>query len=83
MIRWMLAFIIINCSIFAEEYDNHLVDCENEALFHIANGNDHLFTQEPLRALDEFENAKAILDQTGDFHHPINFLINFSKNYCL
>lgn len=79
MIKWILALIIMNSSIFAGEYDSDLVDCENEALFHIANGNDHLFMQEPLRALEEFENAKSVLDRTGDFQHPINFLITFSK----
>jgi hypothetical protein len=79
MIRWLLAVIlvVINVSIFTEEH--HLQDWQDEALFHLGNGNAHLLSQEPLHALEDFQKAKSLLDETDESSCSIDFLITFSQ----
>jgi hypothetical protein len=72
MIRWLLAVIlvVINGSIFTEEFKHHLQDWQGEALFHLGNGNAHLVSQEPLHALEDFQKAKSLLNKTDSNYEP-------------
>jgi hypothetical protein len=81
MIKWICSLILVVIGYFAvaEEPHHEMLDWECEALFHTANGNYHLISQQPWNALEDFHKAKSILDKTGNFDHPINYLITFSE----
>ncbi len=81
MIRWIFAvlLLVIKCPGFTEDLQHDLQDWQNEALSHLAQGNMHLLSHEPSRALEDLQWANAHLDTSDASSNPIGFLITFSE----
>lgn len=82
MIRWFFAalLLVVKCPGFTEEgLNHHLEDWQNKALSHLAQGNMHLLSREPWRALEDLRWANACLDTSDTSSSPIGFLITFSQ----
>lgn len=81
VISWIFAALlfVIKCPGFAEDLQHDLQDWQNEVLSHLAQGNVHLLSHEPLRALEDLQWANDHLDLSDASSSPIGFLITFSE----
>jgi hypothetical protein len=81
MIRWIFTalLLVIKCPGFTEDLQHDLRDWQNEALSRLAQGNMHLFSHEPMHALEDLQWANAHLDTSDASSNPIGFLITFSE----
>lgn len=80
--RWIFAalLLIFKCPGFTHEgLHHHLQDWQSESLSRLAEGNMHLFSHEPLQALENLQWANAYLDASDVSSIPIGFLITFSE----
>ncbi len=81
MIRWILFAILLVMwrPSSTVEFQHHLEDWQNEALLHLGYGNIHLLSGEPWQALECFQKAFSVLDESDESSCSIGFLITFSQ----
>jgi hypothetical protein len=81
MIKWVLTvmLLIIGFPTFSDEFQHSLQDWQTEALLHLGYGNAHLLSHKPWQALEHFQKAMSLLDESDDSSCLIGFLITFSQ----
>jgi hypothetical protein len=81
MLRLILTtlFLGIWLPCFSEEFRNNLKEWQGESLKHMSDGSINLLSNEPWRALRDFQRAEALLDRSDRASSAIGFLISFGQ----